>query len=233
MLTVSDLAAGYGRLQVLHKIDLQVRPGQAVAVLGANGVGKTTLCRVLSGLVPAARGRIEVDGQDITRATTTSRVRRGIVQVPEGRQVFPEMTVLENLRLGAYVFGNASLDADLQKAWEMFPILRSRRDQRAGLLSGGEQQMLALARGMMAHPRYLLLDEPSQGLAPRVVEEIGEAIRRIAAEGSAVLLVEQNLFLAELVCERAFIIEAGVSVVDGDLETILDSTMIQDSYLGG
>jgi len=166
MLSIEGLVTGYDRLEVLHGVDLAVDAKQAVAVVGANGAGKSTLCRALSGLIKVRGGSIRFDGQDITHASTSARVRAGVIQVPEGRQVFPQMTVLENLVLGAFVHG-APRDADLEPIFALFPILRERRDQPAGMLSGGEQQLLALARAMMSRPRLLILDEPSQGLSPR------------------------------------------------------------------
>ena len=231
MIRIDRLTSGYSRMEALHGVSLSIAPGQTVAVLGANGAGKTTLCRVVSGLVPAWSGTIEVDGVDVTKASNVERVRRGIIQVPEGRQVFPEMTIEENLKLGAYIHDRVRPE-DLDLVCTLFPILKTRLTQNAGLLSGGEQQMLALARALMSRPKYLLLDEPSQGIAPKVIEQMGDAIRSIAATGVAILLVEQNLFLAEAICEHAFIMENGTIMADGPTAQILKSNLVQDSYLG-
>ena len=231
MIRIDRLTSGYSRMEALHGVSLSIAPGQTVAVLGANGAGKTTLCRVASGLVPAWSGTIEVDGVDVTKASNVERVRRGIIQVPEGRQVFPEMTIEENLKLGAYIHDRVRPE-DLDLVFTLFPILKTRLTQNAGLLSGGEQQMLALARALMSRPKYLLLDEPSQGIAPKVIEQMGDAIRSIAATGVAILLVEQNLFLAEAICEHAFIMENGTIMADGPTAQILKSNLVQDSYLG-
>lgn len=231
MIKIENLTAGYGRLQALHDVSISISAGETAAVLGANGAGKTTLCRVVSGLIPAWSGRIEVDGVDITKASSVERVKRGVIQVPEGRQVFPEMTIEENLRLGAYVHDRMRSE-DLDRVFSLFPILKARITQNAGLLSGGEQQMLALARALMSRPKYLFLDEPSQGIAPKIIELMAEAIRSVAQTGVAILLVEQNLFLAEAVCTHAFIMESGAIVADGPTEQILKSNLVQDSYLG-
>ena len=200
-------------------------------VFGANGAGKTTLCRAISGLIPAWAGRLHLQGEDLTAASPATRVRCGIAQVPEGRQVFPAMTVQENLRLGAYVHG-APRHGDYDAVYALFPILAERRGQAAGLLSGGEQQMLALARALMARPRLLLLDEPSQGLAPKAVEQVGHAVRAIAATGVAILLVEQNLMLAEMIAQDAVVLETGTCVASGPAEAMLASGAIEASYLG-
>lgn len=232
MLSAKGLVAGYRQLEVLHGVNLELAPGETLALLGANGAGKTTFCRVVSGQVGLKRGRLELDGVNITASSSAERVRLGVVQVPEGRQVFPEMTVAENLRLGAFVHGGPRAD-DIDKVFELFPILKARYGQWAGHLSGGEQQMLALGRAIMARPRYLLLDEPSQGVAPKVVEQMGEAIKQIASEGVAILLVEQNLFLAELICDHAYILENGSCAGRGEMAGLVSSSEIQQSYLGG
>lgn len=231
MMRVEGLRAGYGRIEVLHGVSLSVEPGRPLVVFGANGAGKTTLCRAVSGLIPAWAGTIRLDGQDLTAASPAERVRRGIAQVPEGRQVFPLMTVEENLRLGGYVHGTPSR-AEFGSVFSTFPILAERRRQAAGLLSGGEQQMLALARALMARPRLLLLDEPSQGLAPRAVEQVGAAVRAISAQGVAIVLVEQNLMLAEMIAEEAVVLETGTCVANGGARAMLASGAIEASYLG-
>lgn len=231
MLTIEGLRAGYDRLEVLHGLSFAAVAGDPTVVMGANAAGKTTLCRVVTGLIPARAGTIRLDGEDITRLSSADRVRRGIALVPEGRQVFGEMTVRENLRLGAYVHGEPAA-RDYDTAFRLFPILLEREGQRAGLLSGGEQQMLALARALMSRPRLLLLDEPSQGLAPKAVEQVAHAVNRIAETGVAILLVEQNLALAQMIARHAVVLETGACVADGRASEIMASSAIQDSYLG-
>ncbi len=231
MLTIKDISAGYGRLQVLRGVDLSVETQQVAVVLGANGAGKTTLCRAISGLIPARGGAIEFLGQDITKLAPAQRVKLGIAQVPEGRQVFPEMSVRDNLRLGGYVHGEPTA-AEYEMVYTMFPILGEREWQNAGLLSGGQQQMLALARALMSRPKLLVLDEPSQGLAPKTVEQVGHAILDVAARGVSILLVEQNLMLTEMVAQYAFVIETGVSVGKGPIAEMLASGLVEQTYLG-
>ncbi|GMG85395.1 ABC transporter ATP-binding protein [Paralimibaculum aggregatum] len=231
MLEIRDIDVGYGGLRVLQEFSIRIARERPAAVLGTNGAGKTTLCRTLSGLLPVRRGQILFDGEDVTALGSAERVRRGIVQVPEGRQVFPEMSVLDNLRLGAFVHGEPSRE-EIAEVHALFPILAERSRQNAGLLSGGEQQMLALGRALMTRPRLLILDEPSQGLAPKAVDQVGEAVRRIAARGVAILLVEQNLALAEMVAEHAFILETGRCVRDGPAAELLSGDALAKSYLG-
>ena len=231
MLRIESLRAGYDRLEVLHGVTLEVSGGASVVVLGSNGAGKSTLCRTLSGLIPARGGSIHFDGQDVTALTPAQRVRRGIVQVPEGRQVFPEMSVMENLRLGAWVHGEPEASA-LGEVFSIFPRLGERAAQHAGLLSGGEQQMLALGRAMMARPRLLLLDEPTQGLSPVAVEQVANAIHAIRAHGVSILLVEQNMALAEAVSEYAYVLETGRCATHGPAAEILSADVLAASYLG-
>ncbi len=231
MLRIEGLKAGYDRMEVLHGLKFHVQRDVPTVVLGANGSGKTTLCRVITGLIAARGGTIRLDDQEITNFCPAERVRQGIALVPEGRQVFPDMTVRENLRLGAYVHGDPR-PADYEMIFSLFPILQEREGQRAGLLSGGEQQMLALGRALMARPRLLLLDEPSQGLAPKAVEQVGHAVNRIAASGVAVLLVEQNLYLAEMIARHAVVLETGICVAEGPAADMMASSAVQDSYLG-
>ncbi|SMO93524.1 ABC transporter ATP-binding protein [Paracoccus laeviglucosivorans] len=231
MLEISDLRAGYGRMAVLHGLDLTAMPGRPTVVMGANGVGKTTLCRAITGLIPVWSGGIRLDGHDITCLSPAQRVRRGIALVPEGRQVFPDMTVRDNLRLGAYLRGEPG-PSDLEQVEALFPILADRRRQTAGLLSGGEQQMLALARALMSRPRLLILDEPSQGLAPKAVAQVAEAVQRISESGVAILLVEQNMTLAETVGEWAVVLQGGRAEVEGPASTVLKSGAVEASYLG-
>jgi branched-chain amino acid transport system ATP-binding protein len=231
MLEIRDLRAGYGSLEVLRGVDLSVAADIPVAVLGANGAGKTTLCRVISGLIPLRAGRILFDRAEINGWSTVERVRKGIVQVPEGRQIFADMTVHENLRLGAFVHGEPKPSA-LDWVFDLFPILRDRRDQRAGLMSGGEQQMLAIGRAMMAAPRLLILDEPSQGLAPKAVQHVGDAVNAIARSGVAILIVEQNLTLARQIAQHAYVLETGAFVTDGPAREIMEGQAVAASYLG-
>ncbi|GEO43047.1 ABC transporter ATP-binding protein [Skermanella aerolata] len=231
MLRIDNLSAGYDRLEVLHAVSFSVERDAPTVMLGANGAGKTTLCRVITGLIPARDGGIFLDGANITRLDPSDRVKRGVALVPEGRQVFPDMTVRENLRLGAYVHGEPG-PAEFDAVFAMFPILAERQNQRAGLLSGGEQQMLALARALMSRPRLLLLDEPSQGLAPKAVALVAETVNRIAAMGVAILLVEQNLILAEAVARHVVVLETGTCVADGSASEMLVSGAVEDSYLG-
>jgi branched-chain amino acid transport system ATP-binding protein len=199
--------------------------------LGANGAGKTTLCRAISGLISIRAGQILFDGSDVSRWNTVERVRKGIIQVPEGRQIFAEMTVLENLRLGAFVHGEPDMAA-LERVFDMFPILEERRDQGAGLMSGGEQQMLAIGRAMMASPRLLILDEPSQGLAPKAVQHVADAVNAIAHSGIAVLLVEQNLTLAEEIAVQAYVLETGRFIAGGPAHEVIQGKAVAASYLG-
>ncbi|UZF95754.1 ABC transporter ATP-binding protein [Bosea sp. NBC_00550] len=231
MLRIEGLRAGYDRLEVLHGLGFEVQADDPTVVMGANAAGKTTLCRVLTGLIPAWGGTILLDGEEITRLSSADRVKRGIALVPEGRQVFGDMTVRENLRLGAYVHGEPRTN-DYDAVFALFPILLEREGQRAGLLSGGEQQMLALARALMSRPRLLLLDEPSQGLAPKAVDQVAQAVNRIAETGVAILLVEQNLALAQMIARHAVVLETGTCVADGRASEIMASNAIQDSYLG-
>jgi len=231
MLNIEHLRAGYDRLEVLHDVSLAVGTATSVVVLGANGAGKSTLCRTISGLIPSRGGTITLDGADVTVLSASQRVRRGIVQVPEGRQVFPEMTVEENLQLGAWVHGKATPVA-LGEVFDLFPQLGERAGLNAALLSGGEQQMLALGRAMMARPRVLVLDEPTQGLAPVAVEQVAGAIRAIRSRGVSILLVEQNLALAEAVSEHAYVLETGRCVASGPAAELLSMDVLAASYLG-
>lgn len=232
MLEVRGLRAQYGPVRVLHGIDLEVAAGELVALVGANGAGKTTLLRTISGLQPASGGRIVFDGREITAANPEERVRLGIAQVPEGRQVFTTLTVEDNLRLGAYARGRAEAAETLARIYAVFPALVERRQSPAGALSGGQQQMLAIGRALMAMPRLLLLDEPSMGLAPQVVEDIYGVILALQREGTTVLLVEQNAEAALAVADRAYVIETGRLVVAGTGAELLASDRVRRAYLG-
>ena len=231
LLSVSDLAAGYGPLEVLHGFDLEVNQGEIVVILGANGAGKTTTMRAISGMIPR-RGRIEFDGQDISSSSPNSIVRLGIAQVPQGRGTFADLTVEDNMLAGAYVRRD-EVQADVERWFDVFPRLRERRAQRAGSLSGGEQQMLAIARALMSRPRLLLCDEPSLGLAPLITQELFGVLKRLnAEEGLSILLVEQNANLALKVAHRVYLLETGNVVSSGSAAELAADDSIRKAYLG-
>jgi branched-chain amino acid transport system ATP-binding protein len=232
VLHVRDVRAGYGRVEVLKGISLEVPDGHVVTLLGANGAGKTTTLRVITGLLRPTAGRVTFQGQPITGLRPDRIVRRGIAMVPEGRELFLEMTVDENLEMGAFSRRDARLPEEVETAFALFPRLRERRRQRAGTLSGGEQQMLAIARALLARPRLLLLDEPSLGLAPALVDEIFERIARIRREGTTILLVEQNVRMALEVADRGYVLETGRVVLSGRARDLADNGLVQESYLG-
>jgi branched-chain amino acid transport system ATP-binding protein len=225
-------ASGYGRIPVLHGVDLEVAHGRIAALVGSNGAGKTTLLRCLSGVQPVDAGRVVMDGIDITQLSAARRVGGGLSQVPEGRLVFAPLTVLENLELGAYTRTSADISQGLEEVFELFPVLAERRAAQAGTLSGGEQQMLAIARALMAKPRLLLLDEPSLGLAPMVVSFIFQRIRELNRRGLTVLIVEQNAALALEMADDAFVLETGRVVAHGSGRTLLQDPAVQAAYLG-
>ena len=230
-LDVADLHAGYGPVEVLHGIDLSVGAGEVVVVLGANGAGKTTLMRAISGTIER-RGSVRLAGQDITRASPDRIVRAGLAQVPQGRGTFVDLSVEDNLRVGAYTRRDDPA-ADLDRWYEQFPRLADRRTQKAGSLSGGEQQMLAIARALMSRPKLLLCDEPSLGLAPLIVQEMFGILAHLnREEGLAVLLVEQNANLAMEIANRAYLLGTGTIVTSGDAETIRNDEAIRQAYLG-
>jgi branched-chain amino acid transport system ATP-binding protein len=231
MLELGALSSSYGRIPALAGIDLKVEEGELVALVGANGAGKSTLLRVISGVQPAS-GRILFRGEDISAASPERRVRMGIVQVPEGRQVFGPLSVEDNLRLGAYTRTRAESDAELERVYELFPALKERRRQAAGVLSGGQQQMLAMGRGLMAKPRLLLLDEPSMGLAPRLVEEIFARVRVLKAARTTLFLVDQNARAALAVADRGYVLEAGRIVLAGTGAELLADGQVREAYLG-
>jgi ABC-type branched-subunit amino acid transport system ATPase component len=231
LLEVRQLHAGYGAEPVLKGIDLEVRGREMIAVLGANGAGKSTLMRALSGLHRPVEGGIDFEGGDLSRLPAHRVVARGVVLVPEGRQVFPELSVLDNLRLGAFRRGEVS-PQDIERMLERFPRLRDRLQQRAGLLSGGEQQMLAIARGLMARPKLLLLDEPSLGLAPQVINDLFAALDRLREEAATILLVDQMAGLALALADRAYVIEGGRIVAAGAAADIAAHGALEKAYLG-
>jgi len=232
MLRVTALESRYGRIPALKGIDLRVGAGELVALVGANGAGKTTLLRAISGVQPIAAGRIEFCGEDVTAAPPEARVRRGMVQVPEGRQVFGPLSVVDNLRLGAYRRGRAESVASLERVYAMFPDLAERRAQPAGTLSGGQQQMLAMGRALMARPRLLLLDEPSMGLAPRLVAGIFDCVKRLRAADTALFLVDQNARAALAIADRGYVLETGTIVLAGTGAELLADEGVRTAYLG-
>jgi len=233
ILQVQALAAGYGSIRVLHGLDFSVGEGAIVALLGANGAGKTTTLRALSGMIPG-RGTVELDGKDVSAASAADRARLGIAHIPQGRGTFVDFTVEENLALGAYaVMSRAQIRDDMQRWYGIFPRLAERRTQRAGSLSGGEQQMLAVARALMARPRILMCDEPSLGLAPAVTRELFELLQRLnQQEGMAILLVEQNANLALRIASSAYVLENGEITLAGSADELRDNPLIRRAYLG-
>ncbi|HPT78237.1 MAG TPA: ABC transporter ATP-binding protein [Candidatus Atribacteria bacterium] len=234
MLEIRELNVYFGVIHALKGISLTVNDGEIVTLIGANGAGKTTTLRTISGLIKPKSGTISLDGVDITNLSAKERVKLGISHVPEGRRVFPAMTVLENLELGAYLRKDKQgIASDLKKVYEHFPILYDRRRQSAGTLSGGEQQMLAIGRALMSRPRILFLDEPSMGLAPLLVQEIFNIIKSINESGTTILLVEQNASMALKTADRAYVLETGSIVISGSGEELAQSEEIKKAYLGG
>ncbi|MCD6040681.1 MAG: livF [Burkholderiales bacterium] len=231
MLAVKGLRSGYGRIPALHGIDLGVRRGELVALVGANGAGKTTLLRALSGVQPS-QGEISFGGSPVQALPAESRVALGIVQCPEGRQVFGPLSIDDNLRLGAYRRGRADTARSLDRVYGLFPALAERRTHAAGTLSGGQQQMLAIGRALMAQPRLLLLDEPSMGLAPRLVAEIFACIQRLRADDTSLLLVEQNAAAALAIADRGYVLETGKVVLSGTGRELLADPGVRSAYLG-
>ncbi|MFC7448969.1 ABC transporter ATP-binding protein [Rhodococcus daqingensis] len=235
LLEVTDVAVNYGRIQALHGVSLRVERGELVTLLGANGAGKSTTMRALSGLLPLTRGKIVFDGEDITHLKAHERVKRGMVQAPEGRGVFPGMTVQENLDMGCYARKfdtKAAYQERLGWVFELFPRLEERRTQVGGTMSGGEQQMLAIGRSLMSRPRLLMLDEPSMGLAPMVIQQIFRIIAEINAQGTTILLVEQNAQQALTRTDRAYILETGEVTKTGTGKALLADPAIKHAYLG-
>ncbi|MEA4883315.1 MAG: ABC transporter ATP-binding protein [Clostridia bacterium] len=233
MLNVSSVSAGYGGVPALADVSLHIEQGEIVALVGSNGTGKSTLARVISGLVKPTSGTIEFRGQRIDRMPPHEIVKLGLVHVPEGRHVFGKLTVAENLMLGAYTM---SQEAEIHRRMEfvcgLFPLLEERKTQKAGSLSGGQQQMLALGRGLMANPRLLILDEPSLGLMPKLVEELFESIRSVSREGITVLLIEQRVLEALELCSRGYVIQNGRIVLEGPGSELIESDMVRKAYLG-
>ena len=232
LLDVRDLHAGYGETEVLRGVDLTIAPGEIVAVLGSNGVGKSTLNRALSGIVCARAGAIKFEGHDVAHEKPQAIVARGLIHVPEGRRVFPNLTVRENLDLGSYRRGAQRRAQNRDRVFSIFPRLRERSTQRAGTLSGGEQQMLAIGRGLMAEPKLIIMDEPSLGLSPILVEELFALIERINADGVSILLVEQNVVQSLELADRAYILAEGKFVMSGSAEDIGTNPELKRAYLG-
>jgi branched-chain amino acid transport system ATP-binding protein len=232
MLTVEGLRAGYGKIEVLHGVSFEVKAGECVALIGANGSGKTTTLKAICGLVPVRAGGITFEGERIDRLAGHQIVRRGVVMCPEGRQVFPEMTVLENLRMGAYARTDSEQVSDLEAMQALFPILRERAQQDAGKLSGGEQEMLAIARALMARPKLCIFDEPSLGLAPKIVAEVEATIARIKQQGRTILLVEQNSAMALRLADRVYLYESGEIVLTGTGAELQNDPAVMKAYLG-
>jgi branched-chain amino acid transport system ATP-binding protein len=234
VLTVENLQCSYGKVAAVRNLTLEVRKGELVSLIGANGAGKTTTLRAISGVLRAAGGRIAFEGEDITRVGARRVLELGIAHCPEGRRVFPYMSVRENLEMGCYLRRDkAGIEADMNRLFERFPILAERREQAAGTLSGGEQQMLAISRALMSRPKLVLFDEPSLGLAPNIVERSFEIIRQIRAEGVTVVMVEQNALAALELSDRAYVMEQGAVTLSGRGADLLGNPQVQKAYLGG
>ncbi len=232
MLTVQGLRSGYGKIEVLHDTSLTIERGQIVTLIGANGAGKTTLLKTISGLIRPTAGTIEFDGNDILRRPPHKIVALGLSQVPEGRAILKRLTVMDNLRMGAFIRRDSEINSDIAAVFERFPVLAERRDQIAATLSGGEQQMLAIGRALLARPTLLLLDEPSLGLAPKFITRIFLTLRALQKEGKTILLVEQNARQALQVADRAYVMERGSIVLSGSGQELLHNPQVQHAYLG-
>ena len=232
MLEVKDLSVYYGVIQALKGISFEVEEGDVIALIGANGAGKTTTLHALTGLIPMKSGSIVFEGKDITKVPGYKLVSMGIAHVPEGRRVFAQLTVLQNLKMGAYTRNNKQESEEtIQKIYKRFPRLEERKNQLAGTLSGGEQQMLAMGRALMSHPRLIVMDEPSMGLSPLYVNEIFEIIKEISAEGTTVLLVEQNAKKALSIANKAYVLETGKIVLRGDAKELMNNDQVKKAYL--
>ena len=232
LLTVTGMESCYGRIKALKGIDLVVRKGELVALVGANGAGKTTFLRTLSGVQPMSAGKITFDGEDISSLRSDLRMRRGICQSPEGRQVFGPLSIEDNLRLGAYTQPKTQVEGDLEKIYAMFPILKEKRALPAGTLSGGQQQMLAIGRALMGRPKMLLLDEPSMGLAPLLVEEVFNVVKTLKSQGMTIFLVEQNAFAALAIADRGYVLETGSIILTGSGQELISNEQVRAAYLG-
>ena len=232
MLEIRGLDAGYGEVQVLWDVSLRVERGEIVSLIGANGAGKTTTLKSVMGIVKPFRGEIVFNGREITGLPTHRIVRMGLSLVPEGRHLFPKMTVMENLRMGAYAVDGSKYRDLLERVFQIFPVLKERKDQLASTLSGGEQQMLAIARGLMSDPQILMLDEPSLGLAPKIVKRVMKVVSEIREEGVTILLVEQNAKISLEISDRGYVLETGRVVLEGDSEELLRNEHVRRAYLG-
>jgi len=233
VLTVEGLECRYGKVAAVQSLALEVRKGELVSLIGANGAGKTTTLKAISGVLAPSAGRIVFEGEDITRAAARRVLQLGIAHCPEGRRVFPYMSVRENLEMGCYLRHDAAgIEADMRRLFDRFPILHERRDQAAGTLSGGEQQMLAISRALMSRPKLVLFDEPSLGLAPNIVERTFDIIRQIRAEGVTVVMVEQNALAALELSDRAYVLEQGRVSLSGTGQALLDDPHVRKAYLG-
>jgi len=232
LLKLNGLKVAYGGIQAVKGVSLEVRAGELVSLIGANGAGKTTTLKAITGLQPVAAGDIEFMGRPIRGQGAWDLVRQGLVMVPEGRGTFTRMTISENLLMGAYVRKDAEIEADLEKVFTLFPRLKERRAQLAGTMSGGEQQMLAMGRALMARPKVLLMDEPSMGLSPIMVDKIFEVVQGIHREGTTVLLVEQNASRALQLANRGYVMESGEITMSGDAKALLDNPKVRAAYLG-
>lgn len=233
MLSVNNLQVHYGMIQAIKDVSFEVNEGEVIALIGANGAGKTTILHTVSGLLQPTKGSVIFEGQDITKIPAHKIVSLGMAHVPEGRRVFAQLTVLENLKLGAYTRKDKNeMEETLQMIYKRFPRLEERKNQIAGTLSGGEQQMLAMGRALMSHPKIILMDEPSMGLSPIFVEEVFKIIRDISAEGVTVLLVEQNAKKALNIADRAYVLETGNIILQGDAKKLMNDESVKKAYLG-
>jgi branched-chain amino acid transport system ATP-binding protein len=232
-LQIEDLHVYYGNIHALKGVSMTVRRGEIVTLIGANGAGKSTTLNTISGIFRPRTGKIVYEGHDLTSVPAYEVVKLGLSQAPEGRRIFPRMTVKENLEMGAFSRTRQNLEPDFERVWDLFPVLRERRSQTGGTLSGGEQQMLAMGRALMARPELLMLDEPSMGLAPMLVEKIFEIIKEINAQGTTILIVEQNANVALEISDRGYVLETGQTVLADEADALLKNPQVQEAYLGG
>ena len=233
LLQVQGLRVAYGGIQAVKGVTLEVRSGELVSLIGANGAGKTTTMKAITGLLPAAQGRITFDGREVRGQGPWDLVRQGLAMVPEGRGVFTRMTIIENLQMGAYVRRDrAAIAQDMERVFTIFPRLAERKDQLAGTMSGGEQQMLAMGRALMSRPKVLLLDEPSMGLSPIMVDKIFEVVRDVSSQGVTILLVEQNASRALSIADRGYVMDSGLITMSGDAKQLLSDPKVREAYLG-
>ena len=232
MLQIKNLSVSYGAIEAVKNISLTVNDGEIVSLIGANGAGKTTTLHTITGLTPAVSGEVLFNGVDLLKTPNNKIVTLGMAHIPEGRHVFTRMSVQENLEMGAFTRANSTVEPGLEKVYELFPRLKERRNQKAGTLSGGEQQMLAMGRALMSHPNTILMDEPSMGLSPKLVKEIFAIIRKLHDQGITVLLVEQNANMALSIADRAYVLETGRITMEGDAKELMDNEQVRKAYLG-